>query len=113
MAYNVPTMERTTVPSPSTPPRTLPDIISDAFLATLRAYGVKEAHLFGSIARGDARPDSNIDLLVTFVQPTTLFKQMDLADALCHLTERRVDLMTRIDPAFEPFILPTLVPLPV
>jgi hypothetical protein len=35
--------------------RIRPDIITDEFLATLRAYGVIEAHLFGSVSRGAAR----------------------------------------------------------
>ena len=106
-------MERATISSPSTPSKTLPDIISEVFLATLRTHGVKTAHLFGSFARGEERPESDIDLLVTFARPTTLFQQMDLVDALSRLTGRRVDLMTRIDPAFEPYILPTLIPLPI
>ncbi|MBK7642984.1 MAG: nucleotidyltransferase family protein [Planctomycetes bacterium] len=32
----------------------------------LRSLGVRELGLFGSHARGDARPDSDVDLLVEF-----------------------------------------------
>ena len=32
--------------------------------AELRAHGVARAALFGSLARGDARPDSDVDLMV-------------------------------------------------
>ena len=91
----------------------LPPIISNTFLAVLRSYGVVEAHLFGSTAHGTDRPDSDIDLLVTFARPTKLFTQIDLADELTALTGRPVDLMTEIHPAFAPYILPTLVPLPL
>ena len=79
----------------------------------LRAYGVVEASLFGSTARGAERPDSDVDLLVTFEKPTKLFTQIDLADELTALTGRRVDLMTELHPAFAPYIEPTLVPLPL
>ncbi|MDQ3655172.1 MAG: nucleotidyltransferase domain-containing protein [Chloroflexota bacterium] len=79
----------------------------------LRAYGVTRAFLFGSVAAGTARPDSDLDLLVTFDRSRSLFKQMDLAEDLSRLCGRKVDLMTRIDPAFAPFILPTLVTLPL
>lgn len=95
------------------PSQALPDIISDAFLATLRAYGVTAAYLFGSFARGEEQPGSDIDLFVTFAQPTSLFRQIDLAEALTRLSGRHVDLMTRIAPAFAPYMLPTLVPLPL
>jgi predicted nucleotidyltransferase len=46
--------------------RIRPDIITDDFQATLRQQGVVKAALFGSILRGEERPDSDVDLLVTF-----------------------------------------------
>jgi uncharacterized protein len=105
-------MERMSV---STQPaaQILPNIISAEFLATLRAYGVIKAQLFGSIARGTDRPDSDVDLLVAFDRPVTLFKQMDLADELSRQCGRTVDVMTSIHPAFAPYIMPMLVALPL
>ncbi len=35
--------------------------------AICRKYGVKELAVFGSAARGEMRPDSNVDLLVDFL----------------------------------------------
>jgi predicted nucleotidyltransferase len=69
--------------------------------------------VFGSVARGEARPDSDLDLLVTFDPPISFFKRMDVADELSHLCGRQVDLITNIDPAFAPYIEPTLVRLPL
>ncbi len=106
-------MKRTPAPSPAPVSSTLPDVVSDAFLATLRAHGATEVYLFGSFARGEAGPESDIDLLVTFAKPTSVFRQMELADELARLSGRRVDLMTRLDPAFAPYITPTLVMLPL
>lgn len=79
----------------------------------LRTYGVVEAFLFGSTARGVDRHDSDIDLLVRFEKPTKLFTQVDLADELTELTGRRIDLMTELHPAFAPYIEPTLVAIPL
>lgn len=91
----------------------LPDEITPGFLAALRAHGISEAFAFGSVTKGTARPDSDLDLLVTFNPPVTLFERMDIADSLSSLCGRRVDLITNIDPAFVPYIEPTLTPLPL
>lgn len=103
----------TSTSTPQTSITSLPPIITGRFLAILRAYNVTEAFVFGSIVDGTARPDSDIDLLVTFGKPTTLFRQIDLSDELARETGRRIDLMTAIHPAFEPYIRPTLVSLPL
>lgn len=79
----------------------------------LRSHGVSRAFLFGSLAHGMARAGSDLDLLVTFGSPVHLFQQMDLAAELSRLCGRQVDLTTRIDPIFEPYIQPMLVPLPL
>ena len=90
-----------------------PDLITESLLAALSAAGVTQAWLFGSVARGEERPDSDIDLLVTFDRDVFLFDRMDLADQLSQLIGRRVDLLTKIHPVFEPCIRPTLMPIPL
>jgi len=97
----------------TTPSRVRPDIITDEFLATLRQHDVVRAFLFGSVARGDERPDSDIDLLVTFGLKAEPGEQFLLAEALFRLTGRRVDVATNLHPAFAPFIQSTLMPLPL
>ncbi len=91
----------------------LREIVTPEFLALLRERGVVKASAFGSVVHGTARPDSDFDLLVTLDPSVTLFQQIDLADELSRLCGRRVDLLTGIHPAFEPYIIPTLVPLPL
>jgi len=105
-------MERMSVSTQPTIQK-LPNIISAEFLTTLRAYGVINAQLFGSIARGTDRPDSDVDLLVAFDRPITLFQQMDVANELSRQCGRTVDVMTRIHPAFAPCIMPALLALPL
>jgi uncharacterized protein len=57
-------------------------------------YGVKRLRLFGSTARGEAREDSDVDVLVEFAQPATF----DGYFGLLHFLEARlgasVDLVT-------------------
>jgi len=41
--------------------------------AEIKTFGVISLALFGSVARGEARPDSDVDLLVEFDRPVGLF----------------------------------------
>jgi len=105
-------MTNTTVPSTEQEtPR--PDIITGEVVALLRQFDVIEAYLFGSVAHGDERPDSDLDLFVRFGHDFRLVEQLDLMVKLSRLTGRQVDLLTDIDPIFEPYITPTLVSIPL
>lgn len=61
----------------------------------LRRHGVRSLALFGSAARGDQRPDSDVDLVVEFEGPATFDGYLDLALYLESLLGRPVDLLTR------------------
>jgi uncharacterized protein len=58
-------------------------------------FSVKSIALFGSYARGDARPNSDIDLLVEFEGPATFLGYMGLIEYLEDLFGTRVDIATR------------------
>ena len=58
-------------------------------------YGVASLFLFGSVARDEARPDSDIDLLVEFKQPIGLFQFIELQQQLEALLGCKVDLGTK------------------
>jgi uncharacterized protein len=58
-------------------------------------YGVAALFVFGSVVRGEAREDSDIDLIVDFARPVGLFEFIRLRDRLGALLGRRVDLVTR------------------
>ncbi len=60
----------------------------------LDVFGVRSLALFGSIARGEERADSDVDLLVTFEGPATFDQYIDLKLFLEELIGRRVDLVT-------------------
>jgi uncharacterized protein len=66
--------------------------------AICRKYHVARLELFGSRARGQNRPDSDVDLLVSFLPGKTPgFAFMALADELESLFAREVDLLVRED----------------
>jgi predicted nucleotidyltransferase len=60
----------------------------------LQKYGVVSASLFGSYARGDASPDSDLDLLVTYAPGTNLLKVAALQDELEATAGTQVDLVS-------------------
>jgi predicted nucleotidyltransferase len=67
----------------------------EALAQLCRRWRVTELALFGSAARGDARSDSDVDLMVTF-QPDAPWSSLDLVDMrdeLARLFGRRVDLV--------------------
>lgn len=57
-------------------------------------YCVRRLALFGSAARDQLRPDSDVDVLVEYEGPTTFDHYFGLHDALEALLGRRVDLVT-------------------
>jgi uncharacterized protein len=61
---------------------------------TLKDFGVRSLLLFGSMARNEARTDSDVDLLVEFVRPVGLLTFVRLKRYLEEILERSVDLGT-------------------
>lgn len=59
-------------------------------------YGVAELSVFGSVARGEARPDSDLDLLYVLAPGSHLgFSINRLEDELSALFGRPVDLVSK------------------
>ena len=74
----------------------------------IRRLGVRRLALFGSVARGEARPDSDVDLLVEFAPGQKSFDRfMALSDLLERLLGHRVELVTV--EALSPFIGPHIL----
>ncbi len=60
----------------------------------LDGFGVGSVAIFGSAARDEARPDSDVDVLVEFSAPVGLFGFVRLKNYLEGLLGRTVDLVT-------------------
>lgn len=61
----------------------------------LREKGVRHAALFGSVARGDNRPDSDIDIMIAIdpTLPMTIYDYVDLKDFISSLFDGPVDVV--------------------
>jgi predicted nucleotidyltransferase len=63
-------------------------------IAVLRQHGVRRAGMFGSFARGEQTPASDVDLLIEPDANATLFTLARLEMALEEVLRRPVDLIT-------------------
>ena len=66
----------------------------DEILRVAASHGARNIRVFGSVARGDARPDSDLDLLVEFQPEPSLFDHARLVLDLERIVGRRVDVAT-------------------
>ncbi len=60
----------------------------------LERYGVTYAAVFGSLARGEDRPQSDVDILVRLGRPTGMVGYMQLVGKLEEILRKKVDLVT-------------------
>jgi predicted nucleotidyltransferase len=67
-----------------------------------RRWPIRSLAILGSVARGDARPDSDLDVLVEFGLPVGLTDFLALEHEIEVLVGRRVDLVSR--PALKPYM---------
>lgn len=76
----------------------------DQIIATLKAAetelrkrGIRHAALFGSVARGEERPDSDVDILVEFEpgQEGSIYDYVRLKEYVAGLFEGPVDVIDR------------------
>jgi predicted nucleotidyltransferase len=86
-----PMLQDRAAPYTLVPPGRLPDTDLEALAAICRKYGVRKMSLFGSAARNELRPDSDVDLLVEFrpAGRTTLADLVHLQDELSPLFANR------------------------
>ena len=74
--------------------------------AALRAHGVAHAALFGSRARGDARPDSDTDIVIEIdpEAPVGIYEYVRIKEYIANLFDGKVDVVDR--EGLKPYVRP-------
>ena len=70
------------------------DEIKETLVEALKEHEVKKAAIFGSVARGEATEESDLDLLIEFEGRKSLLDLAGLKLDLQELLRRRVDVLT-------------------
>lgn len=85
----------------------------DQILLIANKYKAENLRVFGSVARGDSRVDSDIDLLVHFKEGASLLDESGLDIDLSELVGCKFDIISdrAIREEFKPFILSEAKPL--
>lgn len=65
-------------------------------------YGAQHVRVFGSVARGEAGPTSDIDLLVKMDTGRSLLDLIQLSQELESVLQRKVDILT--DEGLSPYL---------
>ena len=86
-------------------------ILKENYDEISKKYSVKKIGLFGSFVKEFETEESDIDILVDFFNPITLFDFIDLEDLLSEKFGRKVDLVSEkgLKPALKGIILREVV----
>ena len=77
--------------------------IKETVIPIFKQYGISQAAVFGSYARGEEQPGSDIDFLIHLGKPIDLIQFIRLKVQLQDALGKRIDLVTddTIIPCFE------------
>lgn len=80
-----------------TPPQVRLPVPLDAISAFCRKWRIEELALFGSVLRDDFSPESDVDILVTFLPEArvSLFDFVEMKEELEKVLQRKVDLVSK------------------
>ncbi len=89
---------------------TLAQLLGDKRQDILRLaaqHGARNVRIFGSLARAEARPDSDVDILITLEPERSLLDLIALQQDLEDLLNCKVDVVT--EAAVSPYIRPQVL----
>jgi uncharacterized protein len=83
----------------------IPEVLEDHYYEIKEKFMVKKIGLFGSCARGEQNPDSDIDIIVDFEKPT-FDNFINLLFYCEELLGKSVDLITEknLSPHINPYV---------
>ena len=78
-----------------------------------KKYNIKSLGIFGSYARGEENPESDIDILVEFSEVPSLFKYMEIERFIENMISKKVDIIEKysIKKGWEKYILDEIIPI--
>lgn len=96
LKYSADEIVRHSPPVEIQPPYTLADLRARraAILAVAAQHKASNVRVFGSVARGDAQPGSDVDLLVKFAADASLLDQAGLIADLKALISHNIDVVS-------------------
>jgi uncharacterized protein len=79
----------------------------DEILALARKHGISNVRIFGSVARGEDTPDSDVDFLVTLDKNRSLFESFRFRRDLEQTLKREVDVI--LDESLRPYTKASII----
>ena len=85
--------------------------IKEKAAPVLKKYGVESASVFGSAARGEDTPDSDVDILIAVGEKMGVYEFVGLQFELEETLGRKVDLVSKaaVNKHIKPYITKDLV----
>jgi len=89
------------------------DLQQNSLKTMYKKHGISYLGLFGSYARGEEKPDSDVDLLIDFSETKSLFDLAEVKIQLEDTLNKKIDLALRgrLKKILEPYIMKDLVTL--
>ena len=73
----------------------LKEEIKEKIISILVKHGIKRILVFGSYARNEAKPTSDLDLIVDFPEGTSLLDHVGIEIELSEALNMKIDLLSR------------------
>jgi len=86
------------------------DEVKQKLTPILKEYNISKASVFGSVARDEARPDSDVDLMIELGSPMGMIKYVRMIESMEEKLGRNVDLVTNrsLNEHLRPYVLKEL-----